>query len=112
GEVGVDYCNSRDYHCLGTIDENRRLQAADAGVVVEADALPVHCDAVLTLEYEIVSGAGGTLRARQGGEVVAETQYKRRGEVQLDLPAGETALEIELDPDTEATIGRLIFRKR
>lgn len=112
GSEGVDYCNSRGYICNGTVDTDRRLHAQGAGVVVESDALPVHCDAVLTLEYEIVSGAGGTLRARQGGEVVAETRFTGRGEVQLDLPAGETALEIELDPDTEATIGRLIFRKR
>ena len=112
GSEGVDYCNSRGYICNGTVDTDRRLHAQGAGVVVESDALPVHCDAVLTFEYEIVSGAGGTLRARQGGEVVAETRFTGRGEVQLDLPAGETALEIELDPDTEATIGRLIFRKR
>ena len=112
GSEGVDYCNSRGYICNGTVDTDRRLHAQGAGVVVESDALPVHCDAVLTLEYEIVSGAGGALRARQGGEVVAETRFTGRGEVQLDLPAGETALEIELDPDTEATIGRLIFRKR
>ena len=44
GEVGVDYCNSRDYHCLGTIDENRRLHAADAGVVWK----PTHCRYIAT----------------------------------------------------------------
>lgn len=112
GEVGVDYPNSRDYHCLGTIDEARCLQAAGPGVVVESGALPVYCDAVLTVDCTVTAGAGGTLRARQGGEVVAETRFSGRGEARIELPAGETVIEVELDPGTEATIGKLVFRAK